>query len=494
MPKSGWVRLLPFLIVCLLVSGCLPATQSLPRSEPAPTTPAIPPTEILSPSATPSALPETPLPAAPERPHYQIDARLAEDLRTLQVQEEIRLTNPTDAALESLPLVVEANGFAGAFELLKASASNGIEIQEKTIKDNQLKLQLQPALPAGETLTLALEYNLHLPPIRPGESQVFGYTQKQTNLADWYPFLPAFTTEDGWLVHPAAEVGEHTVYPAADFDVQLHLPQLNPALVVAASARAETIADGYAYHVEAARNFTWSASQDYRVSTRQAGPVTVTSYAYPATELQARAALEYTVQAVDYFTKQFAVEPPHTQLSIVQADFPDGMEFDSLYFLSQRFYYGFDGSPRSYLALIAVHETAHQWWYARVGSDQALDPWLDEALCTYSELLFYENLNPELAKWWWGFRVEPYAASGNLSMTIYDFSDFLTYRNSIYLRGVKFLQAVRQTVGDDAFFSALQAYANLNSGRIASSQDLLNTFTASTHLDLGELESEYFQP
>ncbi|TLN15023.1 M1 family metallopeptidase [bacterium] len=268
---------------------------------------------------------------------------------------------------------------------------------------------------------------------------------------------------------------------------------MEPALIVAAASPAETIEGGYRYQSLGARNFTWSASQEYIVRTQQAGPVTVTSYAYPATELPARAALDYTSQAIYYFSKQFGL-PPHDSLSIVQADFPDGMEFDGLYFLSDRFYYGFDGSPRSYLALIAVHETAHQWWYARAGSDQALEPWLDEGLCTYSEVLFYESLNPELANWWWGFRVEPYAPEGSLTATIYDFSQFLPYRNRIYLRGAQFLDALRHAMGDAAFFGALQTYLTQFDGQIATRTEFLSVFQQATQADLSPLIADYFKP
>ena len=37
--------------------------------------------------------------------------------------------------------------------------------------------------------------------------------------------------------------------------------------------------------------------------------------------------------------------------------------------------------------LVAVHETAHQWFYAMVGDSQALHPWLDEAFAQYAEQL-----------------------------------------------------------------------------------------------------------
>jgi hypothetical protein len=34
--------------------------------------------------------------------------------------------------------------------------------------------------------------------------------------------------------------------------------------------------------------------------------------------------------------------------------------------------------------LPAVHETAHQWWYALVGNDEYRHPWMDEALAQYT--------------------------------------------------------------------------------------------------------------
>ena len=37
--------------------------------------------------------------------------------------------------------------------------------------------------------------------------------------------------------------------------------------------------------------------------------------------------------------------------------------------------------------VVAVHETAHQWFYAMVGDSQARHPWLDEAFATYAEQL-----------------------------------------------------------------------------------------------------------
>nr|QCO92833.1 hypothetical protein [uncultured bacterium] len=109
-------------------------------------------------------------------------------------------------------------------------------------------------------------------------------------------------------------------------------------------------------------------------------------------------------------------------------------------------------------------------------------------------MLFYEALSPELADWWWSFRVENYHPDGEINRSIYDFSNFLNYRNTIYLRGAQFFHTVRQASGDSAFFSALQTYAKQYTGKIASGQDLLEVLEQTTRDDFSALKAEYFQP
>jgi aminopeptidase N len=38
-----------------------------------------------------------------------------------------------------------------------------------------------------------------------------------------------------------------------------------------------------------------------------------------------------------------------------------------------------------------AHEVAHRWWYGLVGNHSVYEPWLDEALATYSALIALED-------------------------------------------------------------------------------------------------------
>ena len=135
------------------------------------------------------------------------------------------------------------------------------------------------------------------------------------------------------------------------------------------------------------------------------------------------------------------------------------MEYDGLYFLSRGFYNLYGGNPQGYLAAIASHETAHQWWYAQLMDDQALEPWLDEPLATYCEYIFYKNLYPDYLKWWWNYRVDYYDPAGKINLQLYDYTSYLDYRNAVYLNGAHFLDDLRTLVGDDRFYAFLHYYA-----------------------------------
>jgi aminopeptidase N len=176
----------------------------------------------------------------------------------------------------------------------------------------------------------------------------------------------------------------------------------------------------------------------------------------------------------------------------VEADFLDGMEFDGLYFLSRGFYNLYDGSPKGYLTMIAVHETAHQWWYTLVANDQAMEPWLDESLCTYSELLFFENTYPDLIDWWWNYRVNFYNPQGWINQPVYEYHGFVPYRDAVYLRGALFVQALRNQVGDETFFSFLSTYEQKFENKISSQKEFWQLLNEISGKDLSDVRMDFF--
>ncbi len=314
------------------------------------------------------------------------------------MSEVISYTNYTSESIPDLILVVEPNQWSGGFELVSMTWEDGENIIDYELKDAQLHIPLPQPLPPGERMGMKISYQLILPMI-PEPSELirpvpYGYTERQTNIVDWYPYIPPYLAGSGWLVHPKWWFGEHQVFTMADFKVRLTLVEPVQDLIIAASAPAVQDGDRYSYQLESARTFALSASNQYLQQTTTVGNVTVNSYVFPFDKNGGQEVLRNTADALTLYNN-LIMPYPHTSLSVVEADFLDGMEYDGLFFLSHGFFDLYDGTPKGYLTFIAAHETAHQWWYGLVGNDQALEPWLDEALCTYMEHVFYENVYPD---------------------------------------------------------------------------------------------------
>lgn len=434
-------------------------------------TPFEPVVDTLIPSLTPTT--ET-----RARPRYQLEAVLDYASRTLRVDETIEYPNLTGLSLESLILAVEPNHWQDCF-FLDSLEVDGQPVDHR-LYGHTLELDFAAPLDPGAEAVLHLAFHLDLPGT--DMTQVFGAKADQINMVDWYPFIVPY--QDGWVLHEPSLVGEHLVYASADFEAVL---EVTPSMPIACSAPLV----GGTYQVENARNLTFSVSPHYQSVTLVQDGVEVTSYYFTDERLSAEAVLMESAQALKRFAALWGAYP-HEVLSIVEADFHDGMEYDGLYFLGRIFYQNYDGTKLDYLIDLAVHETAHQWWFGKTGSNQALEPWLDEALSTYSEYLFYETYYPGVAETWWTFRVDSHMPAGDVSSSIYVSLDVVTYTRSVYLRGAQFLRDLRARMGDEAFFDFLKDYSEQTAGRIAQADDFFRILAAHASDDLGTLIEAYF--
>jgi len=486
----------------------LPQSTVTPNSPPQPTS--LNPQSTATPNSPPQPTIFTPLSTIPPttNPHatiYNLNAQFDYLLHSLSVDETITYTNNTPHSLNDLLLVVPANRWPGAFQLRGIrwvdGTATGTPTLDFSLHIHRLSILLPQPLPPGGQVSLSLAYDLALPPIPdPSEAapQPFGYTSSQTNLVDWYAYIAPY--KDGWLVHDPGFWGEFQVFAASDFHIVLTVEDAPAGLVVAASAPPLGTSQGdgttYRYQFEDARTFALSISPSYQVFSQTvdlgSSSVTVYSYAYIYNVNAGQAALAETARAVQLYSELFGPYP-HTTLSVVEADFLDGMEYEGLYFLSKGFYNLYDGTPNGYLTAIAVHETAHQWWYGLVGNDQALEPWLDEALCVFIERVYYEHFYPEaLDRWWQPYRVDYYEPAGLVGESIYDYIGYRAYRDAVYLNGQEFLQAVRQRIGDQAFFAFLKDYIARYRRQIATGEDFFTLLASHSSVDITELLAEYF--
>ena len=501
------------LVLAFLVSACsqennspsetenqaakLPAvTRAVPTGVPTleilPITPTIIPSQMEAPHTN------TPTAATHQNPRYNLKAELDYDSHKLAVSEQIHYINNTPEAIPDLLLMVEPAYYPNAFKLNSITWENGEPIQGTILEGAQLRIPLSAALKPGEQTGLSITYELDLPSpeVSPNIRPIpFGYTDRQTNLVDWYPFIPPYIPGKGWLAHEAGYYGEHLAYEVSDFHVEFSLASNWDDLKIAASAPDEGDGETHRYTHENARGIALSVSHNYQVFSETVGDVTVYSYAFPHHAAAGETVLRTTIESLELYSKLFGPYP-HKTLSAVEADFLDGMEYDGLYFLSNAFYNLSKNIPGEYLTAIAAHETAHQWFYALVANDQALEPWLDEALCTYSERIYYETYFPEALVWWWNYRINYYQPGGWVNDSIYNPhgvpNAYRAYRDAVYLNGAVFMEELRTLVGDESFYAFLNDYVLKYSHKIVSGEDFFSLLQEHTDENVQPLVEKYF--
>lgn len=496
-------RLCRALILLLILTACTASPTSQPLHSPSPSPlitsspPPLTPTPLLTSSPLPLLSPTptltlTPTPL-PNTTQYTLDAALDYTAKTLTVHQTIRYYNDTGETLDELLLVVEPNWLENVFHLDELTIEN-TPSENWTLTGNLLRLPLAVPLAADTELPLTLTYRL----ILPAQAGLLGFDLRGINLANWYPFVPPYKAGTGWLAYQKGWVGEHFSHALAGYTVSLTVTNAPENLTVAASAPVEQTENTYHFHLPLARSFALALSPEYTVFRTTVGEVEVLSYAFPETLAAGERALQVTADALALYTDLFGPYP-HRTLTVAQVSFPDGMEFDGMYFLSEQYYWGYPSNPdrltaaQNYLTILAAHETSHQWWYALIGNDQAVEPWLDETLAAYTEHIFYEHYYPELVDWWWEFRVDYYAPSECcVNDTIYQYGDPRAYINAVYLRGTYFMQELRDTMGDDAFYAALKTYAERYRDSFVTARDFWAVIGEYTTEDLTPIRQRYF--
>ncbi len=485
-------------MLALFTTGCNnPAqpvvTDTPPISQPTATTALLPPTptKAIFPTQTPflpTAVSDPEQRPQLERPRYFLDVKLDYFTLSVDVQQVVIYTNRTGETLNELLFMVDAHRRYGVFTLEELKWLNGAPVENWLLDGVFLTVPLTEPLENGESVSLELDYHLQLP----AERGKLGFSDNQLNLGDWYPVVAVYFPGQGWLAYPPHPVGETMVNESGDYEVRLEVVNAREGLLVAASLPAEREGDAYIYSGKALRSFAFSMSDMLEMVSTQNGGVEFESYFYPWDRNAGQTALEEAVKSLELFSELFGPYP-HSKYTVVEGNFPDGLEFDGLAFTGREYYNLYDGTVKNYLMLITVHEAAHQWWFAQVGNNQAIEPWVDEALAIYSEYLYIESEYPELAEWWWQQRIDPFRPFGGaVNDPVYAHIFSRNYVNAVYLLGADMMQAIRQEIGDAAFKEALRTYLNDYKTKVATGDDLIQVFEATSGKNLDSILAVFF--
>ncbi|HUG47100.1 MAG TPA: hypothetical protein VMP67_01680 [Candidatus Limnocylindria bacterium] len=375
------------------------------------------------------------------RATYDVSATLSFADRTLAVRSSASVTNGTAEAVDAL-----------AFNLLP-SKIGGYSLHEVLVAD-----QPATATKSGQTLTVNLSA-----PLEPeaSVSVVIAYSARfNTNAIDknWmFAKLNGVVTAYRWIPWLSRAVkfnrpnfGDPFVTGTSP-EVRVAITT-DRALVFATTGR-RVAQEGLTqtFVAERVRDFNFSASHKYKFAKGKVNGIKVHVY---HVSLPASTMVNWAKRSLAHFSQRVG-RYPYERFVVAQTEGGTGMESPGLIWIPR-------STRKSNLGYLIAHETAHQWFYAVVGSDQAAEPWADEAPADFMARDLLVN------------RRKSKCAKTTLDRTLYDYSRECYYE-AIYIQGGNYLHSYRQRVGAEAFWSGLRAYYDEYSFRLGGTRQLLDT-------------------
>lgn len=434
---------------------------------------------------------------------YNVEAILYWVNRRIEVEQTTYYRNDFDFPLYELVFHVEPNRLEsyGVMAMRGVFDANGTLMDSARLESTRLTVPLlSPLLPHCET-RLRIVYLLQIPNNGDTVGARFGYlgyTWRQVNLGHWLPTIAHYDLASRtWVTNQKYNIGEQTIPERADYQVMLTVQNAPEGLQVAAPGVVNQIeTNQWRFNLSQARDFALSLSTEFGQVNSFVNGVSVEVFYFPATQPPnlnaAEQALKAAQEALVLYSDLFGAYP-HERLVIVEGDFPDGMEFTGLVFVSEAWFSRWNGKTESWLTIITVHEVSHQWWYAMIANDQGMNPYLDETLATYSEHLYFEHYYPDSIPWWWELRIAPYETPDTVDASIYEFTTVRPYINAVYLKGVRMMQAIRERIGDEAFMAWLQNYAALNRGGIVYPYNFWSSLSAEAYNATADIRLQFLK-
>lgn len=437
---------------------------------------------------------------AKELDEYTIDAEYEEGVLT--AEQEVRFYNRSPEAWEYVEFNLFGNawregaspspvpqGFSasayyagksyGQMQILSAEGEGVSDWEIAGQDENILRVHFREPLGAGDEAVVAIRFSLTLARV----NHRTGIARRSVNLGNFYPVLCVW--EEGDFAECTYESCGDPFYSAcADYRVTF---TADAEYTVAASGRCLSAEEEggrkrYEYALENARDFALVLGTEYELLQADAEGVQVMYLSY--SDQDAAATLAVLCEAITYFSHTFGRYPYKTYTAVQTGFCFGGMEYPALVMLS-------DAVSGKELFYPAVHETAHQWWYAAVGSDQRTYAWLDEGLAEYSSALFFgahEGRGFTFSSLLSGARSAYNAyctvqeklcgeADTRMDRPLSSYGGELAYVNIAYNKGMLLFDSLRAAVGEKRFTAGLRRYFSDFSGKIARPEDLAASFS-----------------
>jgi hypothetical protein len=375
---------------------------------------------------------------------YNVSANLQWSNHHMNVVSTAHVTNTTGASVSALtfnlvPAKIGQISMNGATVNGSSASSN--------LDDMNVIVHLNSALAPNASADVTIRYGAHFNSTNPNRKWLFAQRHDIVTAYRWIPWLSnryAFKTPlfgDAFTTQIASRV-----------DVSITADR--SGLIYAAPGARPTMNGNTATFVAFnVRDFNFSASPDYHLGSETHSGV---QFDYYTINLSQNGFAANAKKAFDKYVG-FLGAFPYSRMFI--AEISPGFAMES----PQGFWIPDSYKPAD-VTFAVLHEVGHMWFYSSVGSNQATEPFADEALVEY------------LTRTMAGFRGS-HCATANLDGTVYSYTSDCYY-DVIYIQGSNYLNAYRKKVGDSNFYGGLRAYYNQYRNGFGGTKQLLNALQA----------------
>ncbi|HUP83493.1 MAG TPA: hypothetical protein VM284_04810 [Candidatus Limnocylindria bacterium] len=375
---------------------------------------------------------------------YDVSANLQWSSRRLVVVSTATVKNTTASSVTSL-----------TFNLVPAKIGrinmNGVTVNgsaaSATVDDMNVIVHLNSALAPNASADVTIRYSAIFNSTNPNRKWLFAERHAIVTAYRWIPWLSnryafktplfgdAFTTQNATRVDVRITADRGGIIYAA--------PGARPTM----SGNTATFV---AYNV---RDWNFSASPDYHVGSETHAGVTFDYYTINLSQSL------FAANAKKAFDKYVGFLGPFPYGRMFIAETSPGFAMES----PQGFWIPDSYQPAD-VTFAVLHEVGHMWFYSSVGSNQATEPFADEALVEY------------LTRTMTGFRGS-HCATANLDGSVYSYTSDCYY-DVIYIQGSNYLNSYRRNVGDTKFYAGLRNYYNQYKPRMGGTRQLLDALKA----------------
>ena len=385
---------------------------------------------------------------------YDARIRIGWDTRNVKVESVATILNTSGTDIDRVELNTAAARLGGMS--LTGAFVDGTAVKA-SVSDQTIVVPLGGILPAGGSATVEVRYAARLKASLSGSNWMFTKANGIANLYRWLPWVSRKTRFD------RPNYGDPFVTPTSPY-VRVRIVPDRTLKFATSGERVAT--DGLIQTFEArnVRDFTITASPSFVTSSTTVGSVKIVGIARSSTI--AKRLRDEGARAFGKL-KSLLGSYPYPTLRVVQSAGGYAMESPSLVWLP----YGLETSRYRYLV---THEVAHQWFYGLVGSDQAREPFTDEAAADF------------VTRYLLSSRRGSNCSNRELDHTIYYYSS-TCYYEAIYIQGGNLLNTARTRMGSSAFWAALRGYLKDNRYKLVGTETLLDALDDGTPLNLSQL-------